>query len=950
MASSNEPHVKIKQNANINWKPVTFKSDGDFDGLASITVLEDYEIIGGKIVPKSRQEQNKSSAYPSLSAKTKSEKTKTKKFKKLVGKQEKIDTVEKKNETKNKKPDKIDNSSPVVMEETICEPHNTSPKTSEGAKPESRKQRKTRLYKEKMTANKKQKKERLAANRAEDKARKDQEANEKTNASVKKLKEQTPNSKKRKSKNENKKSESKKIKLTCNDDEKQDSDDNEDDGDDRNFKDDDDDDNDSKDTFDVEKIKNEMTAWKDLFVPDPVLAALFDKGFTSPTPIQALTLPSAIRDRKDIIGAAETGSGKTLAFGIPLLNNILLKKMQANRSNSEESDDNEDDNDGNDAISAADDEGLEKDDITEQLDDNEYEDEESDGADESNDVDNEMEGDEDEDESLDGEGDNSDVGSNLSFSGEDEWDESELSVPVEKLFNSVNDIALSKDSVDDVHEQKPVISEMNQRLYCLILTPTRELAVQVKNHLEAAAKYTGIKVAVILGGMAPQKQLRILKRRPEIVVATPGRLWELIQEEEPHLSQGVKNLPFLVIDEADRMVEKGHFEELSNLLELINEDEKLRLKRQNLIFSATLTFVHKAPNWLSYKKKKKRQKPVDYTSSDKLDSLIMKIGIREKPKIVDLTRKMGTVETLTETKINCRREDKDIYLYYFLLLYPGRTLVFVNSKDCLRRLISILTLLKCNPLPLHADMHQKQRLKNLDKFTANPKALLLATDVAARGLDIPDVQHVIHYQVPKTTENYVHRSGRTARATKEGLSVMLVSPSDIRDYRKIVKALNKDEELPTFPVQEEYLPCVKERVAVTIQIDKSEHGFSKRKHENDWFMKAAKEADLDLDEELIYDLGDDVEKSDLQNKLKGLKMELSILLRQPVALRGYSGKYPTKSGKLQSIYMADKVTDALKTAKQEKDILKRLQTKSSNNLKKRRRKKKKVQTVSNSDE
>lgn len=126
---------------------------------------------------------------------------------------------------------------------------------------------------------------------------------------------------------------------------------------------------------------------------------------------------------------------------------------------------------------------------------------------------------------------------------------------------------------------------------------------------------------------------------------------------------------------------------------------------------------------------------------------------------------------------------QDLYLYYFLIQYPGRTLVFANSKDCIRRLISIFTLLKTNPLPLHADMHQKQRLKNLEKFTgmphrihnlykkkcrssmlqymihiitlyfsANDNAVLLASDVAARGLDIPNVEHVIHYQVPQTVE------------------------------------------------------------------------------------------------------------------------------------------------------------------------------------------------------
>ena len=95
---------------------------------------------------------------------------------------------------------------------------------------------------------------------------------------------------------------------------------------------------------------------------------------------------------------------------------------------------------------------------------------------------------------------------------------------------------------------------------------------------------------------------------------------------------------------------------------------------------------------------------------------MQQIGMKAKPKVIDLTGQIGTAETLTEARINCTMEEKDIYLYYFLQQYRGRTLVFANSKDCIRRLVSIFTLLHCSPLPLHADMHQKQRLRNLDKF------------------------------------------------------------------------------------------------------------------------------------------------------------------------------------------------------------------------------------------
>lgn len=126
------------------------------------------------------------------------------------------------------------------------------------------------------------------------------------------------------------------------------------------------------------------------------------------------------------------------------------------------------------------------------------------------------------------------------------------------------------------------------------------------------------------------------------------------------------------------------------------------------------------------------------------------VGVRPKAKIVDLTAAAKAIKpaTLTEMKLySASIEDKDYYLYYFLRHHPGRTLVFCNSINNVRRLTSVFTLLEMNPLALHAQMHQKQRLKHLERFTSTDNALLIATDVAARGLDIPHVQHVVHFQV-----------------------------------------------------------------------------------------------------------------------------------------------------------------------------------------------------------
>ncbi|XP_010122502.1 PREDICTED: ATP-dependent RNA helicase DDX24, partial [Chlamydotis macqueenii] len=395
----------------------------------------------------------------------------------------------------------------------------------------------------------------------------------------------------------------------------------------------------------------DVSAWKNLFVPEPVLRALSYLGFSAPTPIQALALPSAIRDNMDVLGAAETGSGKTLAFAIPMIHSVL-QWQKSNSSTSRNGSVSKDSHQHHDETR------WENEDEAEKLTHQQVEDS----------------GDED----------------NASFT----------TGCVKVLEN------FEFDSGDEIHT---VGSHKKRPLLGLVLTPTRELAVQVKHHIDAVAKFTGIKTAILVGGMAAQKQERVLNQKPEIVIATPGRLWELIKERHPHLSN-LRQLRCLVIDEADRMVEKGHFLELSQLLEVLN-DSQYNPKRQTFVFSATLTLVHQTPTRVLQKKNAKKM-----DKKTKLELLMEKVGIKGKPKVIDLTRKEATVETLTETRIHCNTDEKDYYLYYFLLQYPGRSMVFANSIDCVKRLSSLLTILNCDPLPLHANMHQKQRLKNLERF------------------------------------------------------------------------------------------------------------------------------------------------------------------------------------------------------------------------------------------
>ncbi|RUS78375.1 hypothetical protein EGW08_013868 [Elysia chlorotica] len=541
----------------------------------------------------------------------------------------------------------------------------------------------------------------------------------------------------------------------------------------------------------------DMTEWKSLCVPDKILKALQDQKFVNPTVIQREALPSAIRDRKDILGAAETGSGKTLAFGIPLLSRILDMQISAG-----------------------------------------YYGDEADKGDE----------------------------------------------------NSDNDVKQENSAL--LYKKPPM---------ALILEPTRELAVQVRKHLEAVSKYTKIKFANVLGGMSVEKQRRVMGQNPEVIIATPGRLWQLIEEGNEHLSQ-VDRVLCLVLDEADRLVEKGHYEELTKLLELLNKSPRRAKNRQTFVMSATLTMDISAPK--RFLNKGKKIQPEE----DKIKSLIAKTCLSGKPKVIDLTPAVNVAKTLTELRVNCKADEKDYFLYYFLCQHPGRTLVFANSKDCLRRLVALFTLLQCSPLPLHADMHQRQRLKNLDRFSENSKGLLIASDVAARGLDIPHVDHVIHYQVPRTMENYVHRSGRTARASNVGLSVMLVGPEDARNYHKIIHGVRKDEDLPLLPIENDLMPAVKQRVSLARELDVKEYRLKKKRVKNNFFIKAAEEMDMIIDDSrLLEDLGDNEDQAQEKQQLVQMKARLEKALRGTLAPLRMT-KYPTKSGQLATKRVIDLYT------------------------------------------
>lgn len=464
----------------------------------------------------------------------------------------------------------------------------------------------------------------------------------------------------------------------------------------------------------------------------------------------------------------------------------------------------------------------------------------------------------------------------------------------------------------------PIIDRIEpcQSLKALILTPTRELALQVKEHLKQI-NYRNLNIQCLIGGMAEQKQERLLKRKPEVIIATPGRLWYFIEEQQhPHILQ-VYNAEFLVIDEADRMIEAGHFKELKLILNYIynpsikaktQEDaegpiqdlnfgydleldvdafeipEKMHgdllkaqtkdftlgdfkpkstVKRQTILTSATLT-LNEEGRLTQKQKAKLKQKGKTESRIDKIMSEVKFI----KPKVIDLTSEFKLPSGLTEEKLRCEDAEKDGFLYYFLKEHEGEpTIVFANSITCARRVVAVLNALNVDAVRLDGKMQQRQRLSKLEKFNAK-SWVLVCTDVAGRGLDLPQVRNVVHYQLPRTTEIYIHRCGRTARAGREGFSLSLIGPQDVPTLKKIQHLINREIDNYSI-VYKKWVKAVRE-VKLASELANFVYREEKASKQHSWTAKSADEAGIDAD------LGSVVSK---RRKIEAMSADLEVMKR-----------------------------------------------------------------------
>ncbi|GFO00916.1 ATP-dependent rRNA helicase rrp3 [Plakobranchus ocellatus] len=326
--------------------------------------------------------------------------------------------------------------------------------------------------------------------------------------------------------------------------------------------------------------------------------------------------------------------------------------------------------------------------------------------------------------------------------------------------------------------------EKPQRLFALVLTPTRELAYQIAEQFNALGSTIGIKCAVIVGGIDMYDQALMLAKKPHVIVATPGRLVDHLENTKGF---SLRALKYLVMDEADRILNMDFEQEVDKILKVIPKE------RRTFLFSATMT--------------KKVQK-------------LQRACLRDPAK-VEVNTKYKTVDNLVQSYLFIPVKFKDVYLVHILNELAGNTfIIFSSTCNNTQRLALMLRNLGLKAIPLHGQLSQEKRLGALNKFKSKSSSILIATDVASRGLDIPHVDVVINFDIPSHSKDYIHRVGRTARAGRAGRAITFVTQYEVELYKRIEELINK--QLPLYPTVEEEVMQLVERVSEAQRFTKLE--------------------------------------------------------------------------------------------------------------------------------
>ncbi|MFC1767267.1 DEAD/DEAH box helicase [Candidatus Margulisiibacteriota bacterium] len=302
---------------------------------------------------------------------------------------------------------------------------------------------------------------------------------------------------------------------------------------------------------------------------------------------------------------------------------------------------------------------------------------------------------------------------------------------------------------------------LEQRGIGLILAPTRELALQVEEALYEVGRPYRIKTSVLIGGSSINTQIRDLKNRPHIIIATPGRLIDHIQRRTVKLF----DVKFLVLDEADRMLDMGFARDIDAILKVVPK------KRQTMLFSATMP-----PN-------------------------IIKIATQhmQLPVSVEIAPHGSTAENIQQEVFIVGGENKRRLLIKLLAQYPGLILIFSRTKHGAKKLNQHLRDRGVNSAEIHSNRTLAQRREALEGFRSGKYRVLVATDIASRGIDVTNIEVVINYDLPDETDAYVHRIGRTARAGKAGRAISFATPDQGGSIRRIEKLIRMEMQVSEHP-------------------------------------------------------------------------------------------------------------------------------------------------------
>jgi ATP-dependent RNA helicase RhlE len=286
----------------------------------------------------------------------------------------------------------------------------------------------------------------------------------------------------------------------------------------------------------------------------------------------------------------------------------------------------------------------------------------------------------------------------------------------------------------------------------LVLAPTRELTVQIEDQVQGLTYHTGLSSVAVYGGVPMDPQERALRAGVDMVVATPGRLMDHMRHEATNFAA----LEVLVLDEADRMLDMGFWPDVQRIL------AALPAARQTLLFSATM------PS----------------------EVLQLAREFLQHPKLVQVGRHGGPAQTISHAIQTVTKAEKIEWLARWLRRdAEGPVLIFCRTKIGADRVASRLSAMGIRAAVVHADRTQQQRMSAVEGFRAGTYPVLVATDVAARGLDIDGIAHVVNFEVPDTPEAYVHRVGRTGRSDSTGSALTLVAPEELRALRALEKAV-----------------------------------------------------------------------------------------------------------------------------------------------------------------